>query len=263
LKYSACIELLFSEVSFIERIKMAKKSGFDAVEFWLWKTKDIELIKKECKKNDIKVSIFQGNVDGRMIDPYDNQKYIRGVKESLEKALELDCHNLFLMTDILKDDRTVEPPPYEISEKDKENNIIDILSKLNPLAKKYGVTLLIEPLNTIVDHKGYYLEYSKDGFNLLKNIDNSNIKLLYDIYHIQIMEGNIIKTLEDNINLIGYIHIADVPGRYEPGTGEINYKNIFNKLKVLDFSGYIGFEYIPSKSTEESLITVKEIFDFK
>ena len=262
MKYSACIELLFSEVPFVERIEMAKKSGFDAVEFWLWKTKDIELIKKECKKNDIKVSVFQGNVGGGMIDPFDNEKYIEGVEESLEKAVELECNNLFLMTDILKEDRTVESPPYEISEKDKETNIIDILSKLNPLAKKHGVTLLIEPLNVVIDHKGYYLEHSKDGFDLLKKIDNSNIKLLYDIYHMQIMEGNIIKTLENNINLIGHIHIADVPGRHEPGTGEINFKNIYNKLKDLNFSGYIGFEYIPYRSTESSLAVVKEIFNF-
>lgn len=262
MKYSACIELLFTEVPFLERIGRAKKEGFDAVEFWLWKPKDLRAIKEKCEEHHIRVGSFQGNTEGRMIDPRDNEKYIEGVKESLKVAQELDCHHLFLMTDILREDRTVEPPPYEISEKEKEESMINVLSELAPLAERAGVTLLIEPLNTLVDHTGYHLKHSVDGFRLIQKLNHKNVRLLYDIYHMQIMEGNIISTLEKNLNLIGYIHLADVPGRHEPGTGEINFENVAEKLLELHYKGYIGLEYSPTKSTKDSLAHVKNIFGF-
>jgi len=260
--YSACLEMLFTEVPFLNRIGKAKQQGFDAVEFWLWKPKDIKAIKQKCKENDITVGIFQGNIKGSMINPKDNKEYISGVKESLEVAHELECHNLFLMTDILREDRSVEPPPYEIPEKDKEQNILDVLNQLAPLAKEADVTLVIEPLNVIVDHPGYHLRHSKDGFEIIKKVNHRNIRLLYDIYHMQIMEGNIISTLENNIDLIGYIHIADVPGRHEPGTGEINFKNINKKLDEVNYKGIVGFEFEPTTPTEESLKCSRDIFKF-
>lgn len=262
MKYSACIELLFSEVEFIERFKAAKKQGFDAVEFWLWEQKDIQSIKKICNENNIKVGIFQGNTEGRMIDPKDKNKYIAGVKESLKTASELSCPHLFLMTDILREDRTVEPPPYNISDVDKEKNVIDIITELAPIAEKANVTLVIEPLNIYVDHAGYYLNHSEDGFKLIQKINNKNVRLLYDIYHMQIMEGNIISTLVRYIDLIGYIHVADVPGRHEPGTGELNFANIYRRLVDLGYKDYIGFEFIPTKTTKESLKYAKKIFNF-
>jgi len=262
MKFSACIELIFNEYSFLERIKRAKEFNFDAIEFWDWKEKNLDSIKNECEKNNIEIAIFVGNTDGQMINPKDNERFVNGVKKSIEKAKYLNCKNLILTTNILQEDRSVKPLDFNITEKEKKDNLIFILNELKSIAEESKIVLNIEPLNTIVDHKGYFLRFSKDGFDLLKEINSQYIRLLYDIYHMQIMQGNIINDLERNINLIGHIHIADVPGRHEPSTGEINYENIYKKLKTLSYSGFIGFEYIPSKSTGESLINVRRIFKF-
>ena len=262
MKFSACIELLFTEYPFLERIKKAKESNFDAIEFWDWKEKDLEAIGEECEKNQIGVAIFIGNTVGQLVNPKDNDRLISGVEESIEKARELKCKNLILTTNILQEDRSVKPLDFDISDNEKKENIIAVLNKLKLIAEDSGIVLNVEPLNTLVDHKGYFLQYSREGFDIVRKVGSKNIRILYDIYHLQIMQGNIINDIEKNIDLIGHFHIADVPGRHEPGTGEINYKNVFGKISSLNYSGFLGFEYMPSVSTEESLIGVKEIFDF-
>jgi len=262
MKFSVCIELLFTEYRFVKRIEMAKKFNFDAVEFWDWKEKDIEAIRNECKNNGIEIAAFVGNTKGQMVNPDDNDKFIDGVKESINMAKDLNCQNLILTTNTLREDRSVAPLSKDISKNEKRENIIKVLTQLVPIAEDADVVLNIEPLNVIVDHKGYFLKYSNNGFDILKEISSSNVKLLYDIYHMQIMEGNIISNLINNINLIGHIHIADVPGRHEPGSGELNYKNIYEKLKEIDYKRFIGFEFIPSTSTKSSLSAVKNIFRF-
>jgi len=262
MKYSSCIEMLFNEVPFIQRIKKAKENNFDAIEFWDWEEKEIDSIRDECVDNDINIAAFVGNTKGQMVNPDDNEDLVAGVEESIRIAKELQCNNLILTTNILGEDRSVMPTPEGLTEADKKKNIEEVLSKLAPIAEKSNIIMVLEPLNVLVDHPGYFLDNSKIGFDLLKRINSPNIKLLYDIYHMQIMEGNIINTLEENIDLIGHIHIADVPGRREPGTGEINYSNIYKKLVELDYKNFAGFEYQPASSTEDSLLSVRNIFYF-
>jgi hydroxypyruvate isomerase len=259
MKYSACIEMLYQESNFIARIYEAKKSGFDAVEFWLWQPKDLAAVKGALDETGLELCVFQGNIEGRMIDPKDNELYISGVKKSIEAAKNLGAKHLFLMTDILKEDRTVLEPPYPISEEDKIKSIKTVLSTLKPIAEEAGITLVIEPLNIYVDHKGYYLSHSKPAFDMVGEIGSKNIKVLYDIYHMQIMEGNIIETIKDNLDAIGYIHIADVPGRFQPGTGEINFANIFKVLKEINYEGYVGFEFEPKGAASDEV--VKSVFE--
>jgi hydroxypyruvate isomerase len=262
MKYSACIEMLFDEVPFIKRIEKAKENNFDAIEFWDWKEKDIEDIRDECTENAIGVAAFVGNTKGQMVNPDDNEDLIAGIKESINIAKELQCNNLLLTTNILGEDRSVMPTPAGLTQEDKKKNIEIVLSELASVAEKSGITMVLEPLNVLVDHPGYFLDNSKAGFDILKKVNSSNIKLLYDIYHMQIMEGNIINTIEKNIDLIGHIHIADVPGRMEPGTGEINYSNIYSKLVELGYKNFAGFEYQPYLSTKDSLQRIKDIFNF-
>lgn len=262
MKYSACIEMLFLEVEFVQRIYEAKKAGFDAIEFWLWQNKNLKDIRKALDQTGMEVGIFQGNTEGRMIDPADNDKYVIGVKKSIETAHYLGVKNLFLMTDILKEDRTVQEPPYPIPISDKLKSVRHVLETLKPFAEAEGITLVIEPLNVHIDHKGYYLDHSKPAFDIVKEINSSNIRVLYDMYHMQIMEGDLIRTLRENIGLIGYIHVADVPGRNEPGTGEINYKNIYQTLQNLGFEKNVGFEFSPTGDTVSALKETKSIFQF-
>ena len=121
-----------------------------------------------------------------------------------------------------------------------------ILKALVPIAEESGITFVIEPLNTLVDHRGYSLCHSRDGAELIRSVGHPKIRLLYDAYHMQIMEGNIISTIRELKDAFGYFHIADVPGRCQPGTGELNYPVIIKELKESGYDKYIGFEFAAS-----------------
>lgn len=262
MKFSACIEMLFTEVPFLERLTKAKEWGFDGVEFWNWDNKDLSAIVERAAGLGLEIVTFQSNLGGTLIDPKDRPRFVANIATSIEKARSAGVRRLFLLTDELGEDRSVKPLPYEISPERKYESVLAGLKELAPIAEKAGVTLLLEPLNTLVDHKGYYLNSSKLGFKLIREVASPSIRLLYDVYHMQIMEGNLITTIRENVDAIGHVHIADVPGRHQPGTGEINYRKVYEALKHAGYNGYVGFEFEPTGSTEHALAEVKSIFEF-
>lgn len=259
MKYSCCIEMIFTEFDFIERIYKAKAAGFDCVEFWCWENKNVDAIKKALDETGMEVAIFQGNLEGRMIDAKDHDKYVEGVLKSVKIAKYLGAKTLFLMSDIMKEDRSVLEAPYPITFDEKMLSTKAVLKALIPVAEKNDITFVIEPLNTLVDHKGYSLCNSQPAIELIREINHPNIKVLYDAYHMQIMEGNIIETIKEGNETFGYFHVADVPGRFEPGTGELNYTNIVKVLKEVNYAGKIGFEFTPKNGNSEE--TVKRVFE--
>ena len=162
------------------------------------------------------------------------------------------------MSDIMQADRSVLPAPYPISEAEKRANTLAVLKELAPLAEAAGITLVIEPLNTKVDHRGYSLCHAAPAFELVREVGSPRIRVLFDAYHLQIMEGNLIQSIRDGIDTIGYFHIADVPGRHEPGTGELNYANILAALSACGYEGVVGHEYEPRNG--DSVNTVCDVF---
>jgi hydroxypyruvate isomerase len=252
MKASVCIEMIYTEYPFLERIKKAAAQGFDAVEFWNWDNKDMLAIKRTAAETGIKIATFQSNRGGTLINTNHRAAFIAGIKESLDMANEMGAGKLFLLTDELGEDRGVRFQFPELSESKKRQSVLDGLKALAPLAEEAGVTLVLEPLNNLVDHPGYWLKYSQAGVDLLKEVNSPNIRLLFDIYHQQITEGNLIERLTNNLEWIGHVHVADVPGRHEPGTGEINYVNIFRALRAADYQGYIGLEFTPTVASEKA-----------
>lgn len=259
MKFSCCIEMIFTEFEFTERIYKAKEAGFDCVEFWCWENKDLDAAQKALDDTGLEVGVFQGNLQGRMVDPRDNDIYVAGVLQSVEVAKKLGAKHLFLMSDIMQEDRSVAEAPYPISEEEKRASTLAVLRRLAPVAEANGITFVIEPLNTTVDHRGYSLCHSRPAFEIIREVGCENIRALYDAYHMQIMEGNIIDTIKEGMDAIGYFHVADVPGRYEPGTGELNYKNILNVLENLGYAGNVGFEFEPKNGS--SMEVVRRVFE--
>jgi len=255
MKASVCIEMIFTEYPFLERIGKAAEAGFDAIEFWNWDNKDLPAIKATADRAGIAIASFQSNLGGTLIHPDHRESFVAGIKESLAKAREMGAPCLFLLTDELGEDRSVRYQFPELSEEAKYQSVLEGLKMLAPLAEEAGVTLVLEPLNIYVDHPGYFLHRSSVGFDLVRAVNSPNIKLLYDIYHMQVMEGDIIHTLTNNLDAIGHIHVADVPGRHEPGTGELNYANIFKALREAGYTGYVGFEFEPTVPSEEAVAT--------
>lgn len=257
LKKSICIETIFTEVPFEERFEVAKHNGFDYVEFWSWKDKDLDKIKQICEKTDIKISAFSGDQDYSLIDPNHSDRYISFIKESIEAAKYLNCDILVIHSNALGPEGQVINDYSDLSNMKKAGTALKVLKELAPIVEKENVTLVLEALNTKVDHEGNFLYTTKDSAELVELVDSQNIKILYDIYHMQIMEGDVTMTLQKYLDKMGYIHIADVPGRHEPGTGEINYANVMKTLRNINYSGFIGFELFPLNTSQEAIKAIK------
>lgn len=252
MKASVCIEMIYTEYPFLDRIKIAKEQGFDAVEFWNWDNKDMSAIKKTAADAGIDIATFQSNRGGTLINPAHRKDFIRGIQESLDMAVEMGTKKMFILTDELGDDRSVKFQFPELSEEEKYQSVMDGLKEIAPLADKAGVTLVLEPLNNLVDHAGYWLKNSEVGFELIRKVNSPSIRLLFDIYHQQITEGNIIERLTRNLDVISHVHVADVPGRHQPGTGEINFAVVLNKLRDADYKNFVGLEFEPVGPSREA-----------
>lgn len=255
IKLSSCIDMMFCEFPFEERIEAAKNAGFSAWEMWGWSNRDIQALAEVMTKTNLpaagccvgsrdpqKASAWQ---KGCMLVESNANLFAEMVEETISAVDVLGIKTLIVTTG-----NTL----INVSVEQQQQSVVSCLSAAVPVLKKYGCTIVLEPLNILVNHMGYYLSTSKQGFEILRQVGSEHVKLLYDVYHQQITEGNLIDTINENINAIRHFHIADVPGRYEPGTGEINYKNVLAAISKTGYRHYIGCEYRPSqgKTTEES-----------
>jgi hydroxypyruvate isomerase len=244
--------MLFIELPLPERIRKAAELGYDAVEFWTWDDKDLEAIRRAAQEAGIAIRCFQANRGGTLIHPDHRPRLIRGVRESIATANEMDVDALFLLTDELGEDRSVRQTFPELPEEAKRQSVVAGLWALADMAEEAGVTLLLEALNSKVDHPGYWLDSAEVGLGLVREVGSPNLRFLFDIYHVQIMEGNLIARLSDNVEIIGHVHVADVPGRHQPGTGEINYRNVLTALRRAGYMGYVGMEFVPTVPAEQA-----------
>jgi len=260
MKKSVCIEMIFTEVPFEDRFRLSREHHLGYVEFWTWKDKDIQRIKELCRSYDLKIASFSGDQDYSMIDEKQKDDYIAFTEESIETAKFLNCSHLVLHSNALGEKGVVIDHYPDISGYDKIAVMTDVLKALAPMAEKAKVALVLEALNSKVDHVGNFLTSTKEAVELIRNINSPFIKVLYDIYHMQIMEDNIIQTLKENIDVIGYIHMADVPGRHEPGTGEIDYKNVVKTLKAIKYDGIVGFEFTPIHDSGNGIHVIKNLW---
>lgn len=249
MRKSVCIEMVFTEAPFEDRFRLAKESGFDYIEFWTWKDRNTKQINELCRAHDLKIASFSGDQEFSMIDGGQREDYISFVEASIKTAQFLNCDHLVIHSNALGENGVVIDPYLHVSDVRKNEVMFDVLKSLAVIAEAANITLLLEALNTVVDHPGNFLMSTKDAAEFIRVVNSSNIKILYDIYHMQIMEDNLIDTLKSYIDAIGYIHVADVPGRHEPGTGEINFTNVMTVLKELDYDGFVGFELEPKRDS--------------
>jgi len=251
IKFSACIEALYKNAPFIERIDKVAAVGWQssgsslkAFEFWGWGNKDIDAIKAAKDNFGLTIATFGADVGGALVDPANRAKLPDALKRSIEVAHKLDCKRLLVTTG---------NEIQGVSREAQHQSIVDGLKVAAGIVEAEGITLCLEPLNILVNHKGYYLYTSAEGFQIIDEVGSPNVKLLFDIYHQQITEGNLIANITANVDKISHFHLADVPGRHEPGTGEINYKNVFKAISGTGYDGFVGLEYWPLGSDDDSL----------
>jgi hydroxypyruvate isomerase len=263
-KYSLCIENFYKSLSFEDRFAAAKRDRFEYCEFWTWKNREWGRLKEEITESGMKIASFSGDDEYSMINPDENSIYVDFLKKSIGKAKELHCNYLVIHSDALEKDGSAKEIGKSLSYEAKLLNMYEVLKAIAPLAEKEDLTLVLEPLNTRVSeaqsHKNYFLEYPEPAFELTRQVGSEKVKVLYDVYHMQLMAGNVIRTLEKNIDQLGYIHLADAPGRHEPGTGELNCKNILTALDSMGYAGFVGFELLPSETDRKAIEAIKRIW---
>ena len=250
MKFAANLTMLFTEYDFLKRFEKAHENKFKAVEYlfpYAYESSELKKLLDEYNLiqalHNLPAGDWENGERGIACNPDKMQDFKDGVHIAIEYAKKLDCNKLNCLIGI---------PDGNFSDQDIENCILENLKFASSVLEKENIQLLIEPVNTI-DIPGFYLNTTKQAKNLLNKVNSNNLFIQYDIYHMQIMEGNLSLTIKENLDLIKHIQIADHPGRNEPGTGEINYSFLFSYLKSLNYDGYIGCEYNPETNTEEGL----------
>lgn len=250
LKLSACIEMIFNNVQpFEDRIDRAAECGLPGFEFWGWQGKDLPVIRERADNLGITLAATGCGAQGALVDPENSERWAEAARESIVKAKEFRVPTLIVTTG----------NEMDIPRENQHAAIVAGLKGAASEAEAQAITLALEPLNVLVDHKGYYLSTSAEGFEIVREVGSPRVKLLYDIYHQQITEGNLIPTITSHIELIGHFHVADVPGRHEPGTGEINYENVFKAIAGTDYDGFIGLEFRPTGDHAAALEVTRKL----
>jgi hydroxypyruvate isomerase len=247
MKLSPCLELFFRDLPFPDRIAAVADAGFDAAEFWGHAGKDLAAIARNAEQHGVTITSL--TACGDLTDPGKHEQAEADLKAAVEAAGIVGCERLIVLSGNVIPGRTVSA---------MMKAVIDGLRRLAPIAEKGGVTLVLELLNSRVNHPGYFVDNSELMAAILRGVNHPRVKALYDIYHAGIMEGNVLENIRANIDIIGHFHAAGIPGRHEMKSGEQNYPFLCREIDALGFDGYLGLEYIPLKDSRESLIETKE-----
>jgi hydroxypyruvate isomerase len=255
-----CIEPFFSDLPYADRLGKVHELCFEFYEFWFHnmrfdgsnlipEDKDFGELAELNERYGLTCTDFvfnhpDGGVVGAMIDKRDRALVLDSFGTMIELAKKIGCRAF-----ISGAGNNV----AGLSAEEAVENMIDTLKACAGPAEKAGVTLILEPFNTRVDHPDYFLDDPHTCVQVLKAVDSPNVKMLYDIYHMQIMDGNVVAFIRENIDHIGHFHVAGVPGRNEPYDCELNYPYILKEIDALGYSGGVGLEYWPTVDHEESL----------
>jgi hydroxypyruvate isomerase len=259
MKFSLCLETVFADRPFTERMRAASALGYSAIEFWDWRTKDLTAIMETAAQFNLTIAAMSGNRRHTLIDPDARAGLMAELEQVFEVAQQLNCLHVMMLSDVLAADGSA-AMPVSLSNEEKFRSAVEGLCALADRAEDAGVVLLLEPLNTVLDHRGCFLDRSRIGFEIIRQVGRPQVKLLYDIYHMSMMGEDTLAEIESNLNLIGYLHVADVPGRHQPGTGKIDYGAIADGLRRARFQGFIGMEFFPHGPDEIAARAAKEIF---
>ncbi len=244
MRLSICVEMIFTELPFVDRIAAVAAAGYSAYEFWGWRRQDLTAVREATSRAGLTVSGIVLDTLARPVDSETHEQLLRDTEETFAVARNLGCQTVILQAGNLRADR---------SRADQQAAIIDVLKRLAPPAENAGIIVALEPLNTLVDHPGYYLTSSREGAAIIRSVGSPAVRLLFDIYHQQISEGNVSANLEACRAEIGHIHVAGAPGRHEPTSGELNYPFLMDQLRAWPYGGYVGLEYRPTLPSAESV----------
>jgi hydroxypyruvate isomerase len=247
---AVCAEMVFLDLPFEERVRRIDELGF-AVEIWFPQGKDI----KALAATGATFSSMAGYVHGNIVEPEAAQTLLKTAEQTLEAAAELGCPRLVVHPAELVEGKAAKPM-FRVSG-EMWLTALRTLEKLAELGERAGVTYCLENLNTVLDHPGVPLARAKDTLALVEAVDSPHVRMMLDLYHAQIGEGNLVALVE---RAIGEVQVADVPGRCEPGTGEIYYPAVARALRRIGYTGTVALEAYASADDVQALERFRAAF---
>jgi len=244
-----------------DKLEIAARAGMQPVEladeYDRWTDADIARIKKLARSFGLGIDTLLATPDwGKrpvsMVDPAQRENFLADVRRAADFAHKLEILQLILISGNAIAGRTHE---------EQYASLLEGARRAGDLAAAAHLTAIVEPLNSLVDHKGCFLTTCTEGLKLVREVDNPHVKLLFDIYHEQVQEGNVIRTLTEAAPLVAVFHVADNPGRHEPGSGELHYANIYKAIQKTGYAGYLTMEYLPQGDPVASL--TKSLNEFR
>lgn len=253
------------EVSYTpdEALALASSLGYEGFEMFDWRDADESAAyKMAMRTHGLEAVCITANKGVRapgcgLTDPSEREGFLAEIAAASAAASEFGCKRLVVLTGFAREG---------VPRAEQVDSCVQGLREAVSILAKAGVTVVMEPINTLVTRPGYFLAGARQGFEILRRVDSPNVKLLFDIYHVQVTDGDLIGQIRNNIDLIGHFQIGDHPGRMQPGTGEINYRNVFRAIYELqeagEYDGYASLEYHPSVALPQTMAEVRELANF-
>ena len=240
-KFAVNVEMWWTRLPFLERIRKTAEYGFPAFEMWPYENKDLDALIRLKDKLGIELAQFTawGFTPG-MNSPTNEDRVIEKIEESCNVAHRLDCRKMTVVAGNIQEGMTQEQMLAQVTK---------TLKRAAPILEKNKVMAILEPMNGRVDHPDHCLYGSPDAVKICREVDSEFVKINWDLYHMQISEGDLCGRMKDGFDQIGYLQLADHPGRNEPGTGEIHYNRVLQQALDLGYTGFVGLECRP-KATE-------------
>lgn len=247
---SACIEWLFADEAedVAGRIRRAHAAGLPAVEFWLWSNKDLDAIATALSETGISLSGFVAEPMIPLTDPANHAAFLEGLKRSVDVATRLGATVLIAQAGNDLEGRT---------RSEQRAALTTCLSAAADILKGSGVRLGVEPLNTLIDHQGYFLPSTLEALDIVDDVARSEIGIVYDLYHSHVMGEHTQTVLAGRVDRVIHVHVADHPGRQDPGTGEMDFATPLAWLFANGYTGRVGLEYRPAQGTMSGLAGTK------
>ena len=252
---------LVSKLPVPDALALLTRLGYDGYEMFDWrdpKVMDIFVSLKDKYPLSCECLVANKGVTAPgcgLVNPREHEEFLKQTQLAIDAARAVGAKQLVTLTG---------NEMGGVPRSEQMANAVAAMRAAAPMLEKNGMTAIVEVLNTYVNHAGYFLYYVRDGAELIDRVGSPNVKLLFDIYHVQIMEGNLIESIRSNIDRIGHFHVGDVPGRHQPGTGEINYRNVFKAIYDQGdrFRGSVALEYSPTVPVEQDLAAMRQLANF-
>ncbi|MCY3004066.1 MAG: TIM barrel protein [Planctomycetota bacterium] len=238
-------EIWWSGMPFEKRVETALAHGFDGIEFWPWRNKDLAALEKLAKDKGVKFAQFTAwGFEPGLCNPDNHAKAVEEVREACKAAKRIGAPMMTIVAGNNQKGMTTEQ---------MHAHVTSGLKLLAPIAEEHDVLLILEPMNGRVDHPGHCLYGSEAAVRICREVNSKHVKINWDLYHMQLAEGDLCGRLKDGIDQLGYVQVADTPGRKEPGTGEIHWPRVLRAVSELGYKGYVGLECWPKDGEEKAI----------